>query len=155
MNRANAGGEASLTFGGEPDEYSKNHLLESRNIIGSVDSARRGALVPPVPPAEEPAESAAKKCQCDRSHRSKERDECATRASAKEGDSLEWSRRLYDPSLRKDSWAELRAFLKEYCRAHPPDASDRECCRRAPVRREDTNRRSVARTAIAREPEGT
>ena len=103
MTREKAAGEASLTFGGEPDGYFKNHLPESRNIIGSVDSAGRGALVRPKPPAKEPAESAAKKHKCDRSHRSKERDECATRASAKEGGSLEWSRRLYDPSLRKDS----------------------------------------------------
>ena len=36
-----------------------------------------------------PTESAAKKRQCDRSP--KERDECATRASAKEGDNLEWN----------------------------------------------------------------
>ena len=108
MTRAKAGREASLKFGGKPDGYSKHHLPESRNIIGSADSARRGELVRSVPPAEEPAESAAKNRQCDRSHRSKERDECATRASAKEGDSLEWSRRLYDPSLKKDSWAELR-----------------------------------------------
>ena len=32
-----------------------------------------------IPPAEEPTERATKKRQCDRSHRSKERDECATR----------------------------------------------------------------------------
>ena len=32
-----------------------------------------------VPPTEEPAESVAKKRQCYRRHRSKERDECATR----------------------------------------------------------------------------
>ena len=54
------------------------------NIIGSVDCAR-GALVRQVPPAEEPAESVAKKRQCDKSHRSKERDECATRTSVTEG----------------------------------------------------------------------
>ena len=35
------------------------------NIIGPVDSARRGALVREVPPAEEPAESATKKRQCE------------------------------------------------------------------------------------------
>ena len=52
------------------------------NIIGPVDSARRGALVREVPPAEEPAESAAKKGQCEMSHRSKERDEYAIRAIA-------------------------------------------------------------------------
>ena len=61
------------------------------NIIGTVDSARREAFVRQVPPAEEPIESASKKRQCDRSHRSKERDEGATRASAEEGESLEWN----------------------------------------------------------------
>ena len=71
-----------MKFGGEPDGYPKNHLPESRNIIDSVDGARRGALARKVPPAEQPAESAAKKRQCESSHRSKERDECATRASA-------------------------------------------------------------------------
>ena len=37
---------------------------ESRSILDPVDSARKGALVREVPPAEEPAESAAKKRQC-------------------------------------------------------------------------------------------
>ena len=55
------------------------YLPESTNIIGSVDCAR-GALVRQVPPAEEPAESAAK-----------EPDDCATRASAEEGNNLEWN----------------------------------------------------------------
>ena len=63
----------------------------AENIIGTVDCARRGTLVRQVPPAGEPAESAAKKCQCDRSHRSKKRDECAIRVSAEEGESLEWN----------------------------------------------------------------
>ena len=49
------------------------------------DSVRRGALVRQVPPAEEPTESAVKKRQCERSHRSKERGECAIRATAAEG----------------------------------------------------------------------
>ena len=61
-----------------------DHLPESRDIIGLVNSARRGALVREVPPAEEPAESAAKKCQCVRYHRSKGREEYATRATAEE-----------------------------------------------------------------------
>ena len=38
-----------------------------------------------VPPAEKPTESAAKKRQYDRTHRSKERDDCATRTSATGG----------------------------------------------------------------------
>ena len=54
------------------------------NIIGSVDCTR-GALVRQVPSAEEPAGSTAKKRQRDRSHQSKERDECATRTSATGG----------------------------------------------------------------------
>ena len=58
---------------------------ESRNIIGPVDSARRRALVREVPSAEKPADSAAKKRQCERSHRSKERDECAIRATVAGG----------------------------------------------------------------------
>ena len=74
MTKEKAGGEASLEIGGEPDGYSKNPLPESRNIIGSVDSVRRGGLIRQVPPAEEPAESAAKKRQHDRSHRLKERE---------------------------------------------------------------------------------
>ena len=62
-------------------------------------------LVRQVPLAEEPAESAAKKRQCYRRHRSKERDECATRTSVTRG----WSGREYDPGL-KGSWAELWRF---------------------------------------------
>ena len=63
----------------------QNHLPERRNIVGPVDSARRGALVREVLSAEEPAESAAKKYECKRSHRSKERNECAIRATATGG----------------------------------------------------------------------
>ena len=59
MTRAKAGGEASLEFGDEPEGYSKNHLPESRDIIGPVDCPRRRALVREAPPAEEPAESTA------------------------------------------------------------------------------------------------
>ena len=68
------------------------------NIIGSVDSTR-GVLTRQVSPAGELAESAAKKRQCDRSHRSKERDESAIRTSITEG----WPGRDHDPSL-KNSW---------------------------------------------------
>ena len=63
----------------------QNYLLESRNIIGPIDSARKGALVRQVPPAEKPTESAAKKRQCERSHWSKERGECAIRVTTAEG----------------------------------------------------------------------
>ena len=48
----------------------------------------RGALVRQVLPAEEPAESAAEKRQCDKRQRSKKRDDCATRTSATGG----WTR---------------------------------------------------------------
>ena len=68
-----------------------------------------------------------------------------------------WSgtRTIPRPS-RKDSWAEHRRFLKERRRvstiAQTPAiesaAGERQC-------REDTGRRSVARAAIVREPEGT
>ena len=71
-------------------------------MIGPVDNARRGALVRQISLAEEPTESAAKKRQCETSHRSKERDECAIRATAAEG-RPEMDRRLYGPSL-KSSW---------------------------------------------------
>ena len=67
----------------------QNHLPENKNTIGSVDSARKRALVCEVPPGEEPTERAAKKRQCKKRHRSKERDECATKASAEEDESLE------------------------------------------------------------------
>ena len=39
---------------------------QSRDIIGSVGCASRGALVREVSPAKEMAESAAKKCQSER-----------------------------------------------------------------------------------------
>ena len=52
------------------------------SIIAPVDSARRGALVRQVPPAEELTKSATKKRQCKMSHPLKERDECAIRATA-------------------------------------------------------------------------
>ena len=47
-------------------------------------TAPEGALVREVPSAEDPAESATKERQCTMYHRSKEREESATRASAKE-----------------------------------------------------------------------
>ena len=61
------------------------HLPDSRDVIGPVDSAKRGELLRDVPPAEGPAESAAKKRQCERSNRPKERDEFAVKATAAEG----------------------------------------------------------------------
>ena len=73
-----------LEFGGEP-RVLQDHLPESRVIIDPVDCARRRALVRKVPSAEDPAESAAKKRQCERSHQPKERDECAIRATAAGG----------------------------------------------------------------------
>ena len=113
---------------------------ESRNNPGSVYSARRGMLVRQVPPAEESAESASKKRQCDRRHRSKERDECATRTSVAGG----WPGREYASSL-KNSWAELWRFLKECCRTHCPDADDRERCKGERQCGEDTDRRKERR----------
>ena len=55
-----------------------DHLPESRDIIGPVKSARRSAGIG-VPPAEEPAESAAKERQCVRYHRSNGSGESAKR----------------------------------------------------------------------------
>ena len=46
-----------------------DHLTESRDIIGPVDSVRRSAGTG-VPPADEAAESAAKERKCVRYHRS-------------------------------------------------------------------------------------
>ena len=115
------------------------YLPESRNIPGSVYSAR-GALVRQVPLAEEPAESAAKKRQCDRRHLSKEHDECATRTSVTGG----WPGRDFDPSL-KDRWGIHRWFLKECCRTHRPDANDRERCKGERQCGEDSDRRKEHR----------
>ena len=63
----------------------QNHLPESRNMIRPIDSARRGALVRQVPPAEKPTGSTGKNRQCERSHWSKKCDECAIRATTAEG----------------------------------------------------------------------
>ena len=59
--REKAGGEASLVIGVTRSEREPHGTCEKAgNIIGSVDSARRGELVRQVQPAEELAESAAK-----------------------------------------------------------------------------------------------
>ena len=98
-----------------------------------------------------PAESAAKQRQCDRRHRSKERDERATRSSVTGG----WPGREYDPSL-KDSWAvHQRFFLRSAVEltAQTPTiesaAKESASAEKSPI-----GGRSVARAAIAREPEG-
>ena len=79
-------GDVSLDLGVTRSEREPHGTCQrAGNIIGPVDSARRRALVREVRPAEEPAESAAEKSQCERSHRSKERDECAIRATAAGG----------------------------------------------------------------------
>ena len=119
MTRAKAGREASLGFGGEPDGHFKNHPPESRKIVGTVDSARRTALVRQVPPTEESAESAAKERQCERSHQSKECDECATRVSAEEGESLEWNKNDSLTQLKEGQLGKISAVLKECCINRP------------------------------------
>ena len=68
-------------------------------------------------------ESAAKKRQCGGSHRSKERDEYATRILATGG----WPGRGYDLRL-KNSWGYISVFFKE-CRIYRPDANHREHCK--------------------------
>ena len=101
VTRAKAGGEVSLYFGITRSEREPHGTCQrAGNIIGAVDTARRGALVRQVSPAEEPTESAAKKRQCERSHWSKDR-RVAELQLRKVG--LKWSRRLHDPSL-KNSW---------------------------------------------------
>ena len=65
------------------------------------------ALVLQMPPAEEPTESAAKEHQCIRYHRSKEREESATRATAEGGWPGLEEEGLHGLSL-KDSWGEHR-----------------------------------------------
>ena len=57
---------------------SHDHLPESRGSLAR-STAAGGALVGEVPPAEKPAESAAKEHQCVRHHRSKERKKSAKR----------------------------------------------------------------------------
>ena len=86
-------------------------------MIGPVDSVRREALVREALHAEEPAESAAKKCQCERIHRSKEGDECAIRATTVGGwPEVEWK------TLRPQSEEQLRNIggLNECRRALSP-----------------------------------
>ena len=97
-------------------------------------------LVSQVLPAEEPAESAAKKRQCYRRYRSKERDECSTRTSVPGG----WPGRKSDPSLKKLG-RNLAVFLKKYCRTHRPDANDREHCKGERQCEEGTDRRKERR----------
>ena len=76
-------GEVSLGLGVTRSERGPHGTcLRAANIIGAVDSARREALVREVPLAEELAESATKERQCERNLWSKERDECAIRATA-------------------------------------------------------------------------
>ena len=92
-----------------------------------------------VPPAEEPAESAAKKRQCYRRHRSKERDECATSSHGR----LAWKRiRSQSEGLMGRN---LAVFSKEYCRTHRPNANDRERCKGERQCVEDTDRRKERR----------
>ena len=77
-----------------------------------------------VPPAEEPAESAAKERHCVRYHWSKEREESAkikTRASAK-GRARSGGRTEEDPTTpaRRGQLGTTSAGLKERRRAPPP-----------------------------------
>ena len=77
---------------------------------------QRRAPIRQVPPAEEPAEGATKKHQCDRSHRSKERDECASRASATGG----WSgsKRLRPQS--EEQLGDTSAVFEGVLQSSPP-----------------------------------
>ena len=68
-------------------------------------------LVRQVQPAEEPAESAARKCQCYRRHRLKERDECATREPERAW--ITGGRREGDTDYRSGKTRVLR-FLSDF-----------------------------------------
>ena len=94
-------------------------MNEDTNIIGSVYSAK-GALVRQVPPAEDPAESAAKERQYDRGTGRRSATIAPPEHQPREAG---LDSRDYDPSL-KDSWAELWWLLKKCCRTYRPDASD-------------------------------
>ena len=79
-------GEVSLDLGVTRSERGPHGTCQrAGNIIGPVDSTRREALVREVPPVESPAESVAKKCQCERTYWLKERGECAISATAARG----------------------------------------------------------------------
>ena len=108
-------------------------------------------LVRSVPPAEEPAESATKKRQCYRRHWLKERDECATRTSITRG----WPGREYDPSL-KDSGAEIwRCFWRSTVKLTVPTRTIESAAKEsASAEKTPIGGRSIARAAIAKEPEG-
>ena len=108
-------------------------------------------LVRHVPPAEEPAESAAKKRQCYRRHRSKKRDDCATRTSVTGG----WAGRNKDPGL-KTSWGIHQRFFSRIdveLTAQRPTiesaAKESASAEKTPI-----GGRSVARAVFAREPKG-
>ena len=103
-----------------------------------------------VSTAEEPTESAAKKRQCERSHRSKERSECTIRATTTEG----WPEVEYK-TLRPQSEEQLgnaSAGLESAVEHHRPDANNRERCKGERQYGGDTDRRSDARAVLTREP---
>ena len=75
--------EVSLGLGVTRSERGPHGICQrAGNIVDPFDNARRGALVRELPPTEETANSATKKRQCESSHRTKERDEYAIRATA-------------------------------------------------------------------------
>ena len=120
------------------------YLQESTNILGSVECAR-GALVRQVPPAEEPAESAAK-----------EPDDCATRASAEEGNNLEWNNNDSTTQPEEGQLGRTLPFflgraveLTAQTPAIESAAKETASAEKTPI-----GGRSVARAVIAREPEG-
>ena len=116
----------------------------------STAPANREALVREVPPAEEPANGAAKKQQCERSHLSKERDECAIRATAAGG----WPEVEYK-TVRPHSEEQLGSTSEGLTSAvehHRPNAINRERCEGERQCGGDTDRRSAARAGIATKP---
>ena len=146
-------GEVSLNLGYCNSELTGTplYLPERRNIIGSVDSARRGALVRHVAPRNWPRALRRSASVIGATGR---RSATSAPREHQPRNALAWGeRRLHNLSLKKDSWAELRRFLKECCGAHCPDASDREHC--ASAEKTPVEGASVARAAITREPERT
>ena len=94
-----------------------------------------------------------KKRQCERSHRSKERGECATRAPAAEGESLEGNKNNSTTQPKEGALGRTSAVFEgapQSTNAQTPN--DQERCEGERQCGEYTDRRSVVRGVIARGP---
>ena len=92
-----------------------------------------------------------KERQCVKYHRSKERKESATRASAK-GHAWSGGRTEEDPTTPTRQVGSPSAGLNERRRAPPSKTPPIESAEESAVARGDTGRRSAASASIAREP---